>query len=112
MPPARTTLPHFSVSFAISLPLRFHAGIGDRRVDLPVEFFAISPGVFFGAAKPCHWLASWPVVKRGIHGRSGADIAAGAGAVLDHEGLTETIGQPLPDQARGHVDAIFGGRVG
>jgi hypothetical protein len=51
-------------------------------------------------------------VGSGVHDRLGADIAAGAGAVLDHEGLPEMVGQPLADQARGDVDATPGGETG
>ena len=37
-----------------------------------------------------------------------ADIAAGAGPVLDHDLLAEPLRQPLADQARGDVDRAAG----
>ena len=39
-----------------------------------------------------------------------ADIAAAAAAVLDHEGLAETLLQAAPEQARQDVEAAAGGR--
>jgi predicted TIM-barrel fold metal-dependent hydrolase len=74
MPAARTTLPHFSVSSEISLPNSAgEPGIGSppmaaSRAFMPgseiaalislLSLSTISTGVFFGAAKPYHWLAS------------------------------------------------------
>ena len=51
-------------------------------------------------------------VGGGVDDRFGADIAAGAGAIFNHEGLPQMIGQPLADQARGDVDAAAGGKTG
>jgi hypothetical protein len=44
-------------------------------------------------------------VRRRIDDRFGANVAAGSRPVVDHEGLPEPIGKPLPDQPRGDVDA-------
>jgi tetrahydromethanopterin S-methyltransferase subunit G len=43
-------------------------------------------------------------VGRRIHRRLGRDIAVGAGAVFSHEGLPESLRQPLADQSRADVD--------
>jgi hypothetical protein len=42
---------------------------------------------------------------------SGADVAAGAGPVLDDEGLPQPLRQPLPDQPRRDVDPAAGGKA-
>jgi hypothetical protein len=47
-------------------------------------------------------------VRRRVHDRLGADIAAGAGPVLDHDRLTETIRQKLRGHARDNVDLAAG----
>src|SRR5438445_7284163 len=73
-PPLRTTLPHLSVSSAISLPKSAgEPGIGAPPMAASFAFMppsaiaalisllslsTISAGVFLGAAKPYHWLAS------------------------------------------------------
>ena len=51
-------------------------------------------------------------VGRGADHGLGADIAAGAGAVFDHEGLPEPLVEPLADQPRRDVDAAAGGKTG
>src|SRR5207253_3429560 len=51
-------------------------------------------------------------VTRRVHDRLGADIPAGAGAVLTHERLPAMVGPPLSDQARGDVDAATGREAG
>jgi hypothetical protein len=50
-------------------------------------------------------------VGRRRHDDLGADIAAGARQVLGDEGLSEAVGQPLPDQPRAYVDAAAGGKA-
>ena len=42
-------------------------------------------------------------VGRGLRDRVGADDAARAGAILDHDGLAPLLAQQLPDLAREHV---------
>src|SRR5262249_1002479 len=49
-------------------------------------------------------------VRRRVHHRFGGDVAAGAGTILDDALLTETLGQPLTDQARGDVGGTAGGK--
>jgi hypothetical protein len=51
------------------------------------------------------------VVRRRIHDRLGADIAAGAGPVLDDEVLPEPPREPLTDQARRDVDPAARGKT-
>ena len=71
---------------------------GDRRDvahEIEVQFF-----VERGVDRVRDRWQQRVAIGRGVHDRLGADIAAGAGAVLDHEGLPETVGQPLADQAR------------
>ena len=74
IPPARTTLPHFSVSSAMSLPKSdgepgivsppmsasraFISGSAIAALISLLSLSTISAGVFFGAPKPYHWLAS------------------------------------------------------
>ena len=48
-------------------------------------------------------------VRLGFGDRLGADIAAGAGAVLDHEALAERLVQIVGRDARGHVHQAAGG---
>ena len=50
-------------------------------------------------------------VRRGVDDRLGAEIAAGAGLVLDHDGLAERIAQPLRCDPRGDVDLAAGGEA-
>jgi hypothetical protein len=50
-------------------------------------------------------------VRRGIHDRLGTDIAAGTRPILDDERLSETLRQPLPDQACGDVGRAAGGKA-
>jgi hypothetical protein len=47
-------------------------------------------------------------VRRRAHDRVGGDVAAGAGAVLDHELLAEALRQPLPDHAGGCIGGTAG----
>ena len=42
-------------------------------------------------------------VRRGLGDRVGAEIAADAGAVLDHEALAQRLAEMLGRNARGHV---------
>jgi hypothetical protein len=50
-------------------------------------------------------------VRRGTDGCCGGDIAAGTGAVLDHELLTEMVRQPLAHDACDDVDRAPGGKA-
>ena len=50
-------------------------------------------------------------VRLRIHDRLGSNIAAGTWPILDHEGLTETLRQPLSYQARGDVGRAPGGKA-
>jgi hypothetical protein len=50
-------------------------------------------------------------VWRRIHDRLGSNIAAGTRPVLDDEGLTQTLRQPLSYQARGDVGRAAGGKA-
>ncbi len=45
----------------------------------------------------------------GVDHGLGADIAAGAGLVLHHEGIAQPLGQALADQPRQHVRRSSGG---
>ena len=47
-------------------------------------------------------------VGRCAHHRLGGDIAGGAGPVVDEELLTQTVREPLSDQARNDVDLAAG----
>jgi hypothetical protein len=90
----RITSPHFSVSSAINL--RKSAGefgktvaprsanrafiLGSARAALisPLSFSMISTGVFLGAPKPCHELASYPgrnSLKVGTSGSASMRVA-------------------------------------
>ena len=48
-------------------------------------------------------------VRERAHDRLGGDISAGPRTVLDHERLTETLRQPLSQQASGSVRPAAGG---
>jgi len=48
-------------------------------------------------------------VRRRPHDKLRADIGAGAGPVFDDERLRQTIGKPLPEQARHDVGRAAGG---
>src|SRR6516225_7790371 len=48
-------------------------------------------------------------VRGRAHDCFGSDISAGPRTVLDHERLTETLRQPLSQQARGNVRPAAGG---
>ena len=50
-------------------------------------------------------------VRRRLHDRFGAEIAAGARPVLDDELLTEPLRQPLPHQARKNIGRAAGGEA-
>ena len=47
-------------------------------------------------------------VGRRIYDSFGRDVAVGASAILGDEGLAQPLGQPLPDEACGDVDATTG----
>lgn len=49
-------------------------------------------------------------VRGGVRGRRGADIAAGAGAVVDHEGLSERGRHAVEQDARDHVAGAAAGK--
>src|SRR5262249_28336557 len=85
---ARITLPHFSVSSAISLPKSagepastvppssasraFILGSASAVLISALSFPMISRGVFLGAQRPTHWLASKPLTKLPTVGISGS----------------------------------------
>src|SRR5258705_11450384 len=50
-------------------------------------------------------------VRRRIHDRLGADVAAGPGPVLDDELLAKPLGKPLTDQARHDVGTPASGET-
>jgi hypothetical protein len=50
-------------------------------------------------------------VGQSAYDRLGADIAAKARPVLDDEGLSEPLRQPLTDQTRGDVDPLLSGMI-
>src|SRR5262245_59489798 len=86
--PARTTLAHFSISSTISFPQSagepgsVHAPISASRAlsfgsasPALISWFnlsTMSAGVFLGAHTPFHVLASYPVTKSPMVGRSGS----------------------------------------
>jgi hypothetical protein len=51
-----------------------------------------------------------PIGLRANHSLCG-DIACGPRAILDHEWLAESLGQPLADQARDDVSRAAGGKT-
>src|SRR5262249_55156168 len=83
-----TTLPHFSVSSAMSLPKSageprstvpaksanraFNLGSASPVLISVLSFPMISGGVFLGAQRPTHWLASKPLTKSPTVGISGS----------------------------------------
>ena len=50
-----------------------------------------------------HHVEERVAVRRSGHHRFRGDVAAGAGALLDHEGLAQARREPLPDQPRYQV---------
>jgi hypothetical protein len=50
-------------------------------------------------------------VRGRIHDRLGADVAASARPIFGDERLSEPLGKPLTDQARGDVDPAAGGKA-
>ena len=58
-----------------------------------------------------HDLQQRVAIRGRLGDRLGADVAAGAGAVLNDELLAEAIRQPLPHQARLDVGGPAGGKA-
>ena len=56
----------------------------------------------------CADLEQRVAVGRRAHDRFGADVAGAAGPVVDDDGLTEPLREPLADQAREHVTGAAG----
>ncbi len=72
---------------------------GDIAKKIEIEFFV--ERCIDGVGRD-HRQQRVAVRRRAHHGLRG-DIAAGAGAALDHERLAQALGEPLPDQSRHQI---------